>query len=304
MGILVKPNTLNIKITMKIKFLLYIIFVSSISACQFQPSKRQGGNLQDADASSTSLIKSKSYVLPKTLNEISGITFLNNSSQVVYAIQDEAGLIYTYDLSIEAITSQFEFGQDGDYEEITNDGKYFYVLKNNGDIFSIPVAMDVDQAKVSEFKGKLGKGEYESMGYDPENKNLVVLCKSCPTDKGNTTITGYVIHILEQGELSLMDQFSINLEEINQLLPKSLKSIKPSAISRGNADHSWHLLSSVDNVLITLDEQFKPKDLTLFSNKQFAQPEGIAFDSKGQMYISSEKGNAESGFIHQVNIRK
>lgn len=289
---------------MKIKFILYLLFISSISSCQSQSSKHENGKLQDAEASSSSLIKSKSYVLPKTLNEISGITFLNNSNELVYAIQDEAGLIYTYDLSSGTITSQFEFGEDGDYEEITNDGEYFYVLKSNGDIFSIPVSMDVDQAKVLEFKGKLGKGEYESMGYDPKNKSLVVLCKSCQTDKGNNTLTGYVINILEQGELSLKNQFSISLDEINQLLPKNLKSIKPSAISKGNSDNTWNLLSSVDNMLISLDEQFKPKEVILFKKKQFAQPEGIAFDSKDQMYISSEKGNAENAFIYQVNIGK
>lgn len=284
------------------KFLLSFLMVSSLAACQTQTRETTNNDTHQVKSGSSELYAKKTYTLPTELNEISGMTFLSNSDDITYVIQDEDGIVFTYDLKNGVIKSQFEFGPDADYEEITTDGEYFYVLQSNGTIFSFPVTMDIDQGKVSVFKGLLDKGEYESMSYDTKTKSLVVICKTCKLDKGEPKLTGYVLGIAEMGEISLKNPFSIDLSGIAQKDSKNIESLKPSAISKRNSDNQWYLLSSIDNLLLILDENFVPKEVHRFKKKQFEQPEGISFNNQDKLFISSEKGKSRNAFIYQINL--
>jgi len=290
---------------MGFKFLLSLIFVSSLASCQSQTEKQQDVGIEESvNTSSSSIVAEEKYTLPAELDEISGITFLSNDSEIIYAVQDEAGIVYSYDLKNGNIVSQFEFGPDADYEEITTDGQYFYILQSNGNIFSFPVGMDVDQAKVTKFEGKqLGKGEYESMTYDPKTKSLIVLCKSCNVDRGNSTLSGYILNVHEHGQVSLKNQFAIDLEDLNKLDSKGFKSLRPSAICKRSSNNQWYILSSIDNMLLILDENLKPKEVIRFKKKQFEQPEGITFNQLDEMFISSERNKANNAFIYQINLK-
>ena len=285
------------------RILPLLLLLSAFISCQTQTGQNTDTEEEKSKSNTAELYAKKTYTLPTELNEISGLTFLPNSQDIAYVVQDEEGIVFTYDLKNGNISSQFEFGPAADYEEITTDGNYFYVLESNGDIHSFPVSMDVDQGKVSTFKGKLEKGEYESMAYDQKNKSLVVFCKSCKADKGNETLTGYVINVLDQGDLSLNKQFSIDLKSIGNIDPKIKDSLKPSALSKRNSSEEWYLLSSVDRLILVLDDNFQTKEVHHFKKKQFEQPEGINFNNQDQMFISSEKGKAENAFIYQINMK-
>lgn len=283
------------------KFLINLLFLSSLASCQSQTNNKDNKqNEKNIDSAKAVSVKEK-FTLPSELDEISGFTFLSNDNNIVYAIQDEAGIVYTYDLKNGSIVSQFEFGPDADYEEITTDGEYFYILQSNGSIFSFPIGMDVDQAKVKKFDSKnLGKGEYESLAYDSKTNSLSVLCKSCSIDKGESTLTGYRLNILEQGEVVLNGSFSIDLNAVNKLNSKEFKSLKPSALSKRNSNNQWYVLSSVDNIILILDESLNPLEIINFKKKQFEQPEGINFNNQDAMFISSERNKAHNAFIYQI----
>ena len=282
------------------RFLIYLLFLSTVASCQPQAAKDGGEKATKDENSSTITIKEK-YTLPRELDEISGIAFLANDNNIVYAVQDEAGLVYSYDLKNGTIASHFEFGPDADYEEIATDGTYFYVLESNGNIFSFPVGMDIDQAKVNKFDSKnIGKGEYESLAYDPKTQSLTMLCKSCQIDQGKPTLTGYRLNIDQLGELSLADQFTIDLTAAKKVDSKGIKSLKPSAMSKNNSDDRWYIISSIDNLLLILDENYAPIEILRFKKGQFAQPEGISFNQQDQMYISSERNKKKNAFIYQI----
>ncbi len=285
------------------RILPFLLLLSTFISCQNQTGQNTYTKEEQSESSSAELYAKKTYTLPTELNEISGLTFLPNSQDIAYALQDEEGIVFTYDLKNGSISSQFEFGPAGDYEEITTDGNYFYVLESNGDIHSFPVSMDVDQGKVSTFRGQLEKGEYESMAYDQKNKSLVVFCKSCKADKGNARLTGYVLNVLDQGDLSLNKQFNIDLKSIANIDPKFKDSLKPSGLSKRNSSDEWFLLSSVDRLLLIFDESFQAKEVHHFKKKQFEQPEGISFNNQDQLFISSEKGKADNAFIYQINMK-
>jgi len=74
-------------------------------------------------------------------------------------------------------------------------------------------------------------------------------------------------------------------------------SLKPSALAKHPLTHQWYILSSVNKMLLITDDQWKPIDIYPLSAALFTQPEGIAFDKAGNLYISNEKGSGASGTI-------
>src|SRR5690606_14757091 len=107
-------------------------------------------------------------------------------------------------------------------------------------------------------------GEYESLAYDPKTQSLTMLCKSCQIDRGKPSLTGYRLNIDQLGELSLADQFTIDLTAAKKVDSKGIKSLKPSAMSKSNSDDRWYIISSIDNLLLILDENYAPIEVVRF----------------------------------------
>ena len=284
---------------MKLELIFSMMLFSGLAACQSPTTNNTQRATEKQEVAG--LKADKTYVLPKKLNEISGITFLPADSQLLYAIQDESGTVYSYSLNEEKIVSEYTFADAGDYEEITTDGQYFFVLRSDGAIYSFPVDLQAAKTEVQIFEGQLGKGEYESMSYDSESKALYVLCKTCSLDKGNPAVSGYILNVDASGKLSLKENFQINLDAVAALDGKSVKSLKPSSISKRSSSNEWYVLSSIDKLLLITDDTFQPKRVIRFEKKQFEQPEGITFDKENRMFISSEKNKAKNALLFQYN---
>jgi hypothetical protein len=77
----------------------------------------------------------KTYTLPDVLKEISGIAMKDDNT--LYCVQDELGVIYTYDLVTGRIRDEMTFGEPGDYEDITIGEGYIYVLRSDGLVIKI-----------------------------------------------------------------------------------------------------------------------------------------------------------------------
>jgi uncharacterized protein YjiK len=53
----------------------------------------------------------------------------------------------------------------------------------------------------------------------------------------------------------------------------------------------------MENLLVITDENWKVKDAFTLNGNTFYQPEGIAFDSRGNLYISNEGDELSNGNI-------
>jgi len=73
--------------------------------------------------------------LPISLEEISGIAYFSKNK--LACIEDEHAIVYIYDLNKNKIISKYNFGKDGDYEDIAIVDKFIYVLQSNGTIIKI-----------------------------------------------------------------------------------------------------------------------------------------------------------------------
>ena len=236
--------------------------------------------------------------LPDELLEISGIAFIAGQDDDIYAIQDEQGLLYKFNQTTQKVTFN-PFGKDGDYEDISISNTHIFVLKSNGSIYSFPIAEKENIKNVAEQKNLLPKGEYEGLFVDRESNLAYVLCKECKVDRKQAQTSGYIFTIGENGQFQAKGEFAIQLDELKEFDSKIKKTFKPSALAKKADSKEWYILSSVDKALVVTDENFHVKSLTSLDPKMFPQPEGINFDSKFNLYISSEAGNQDKGLIYK-----
>lgn len=293
------------------RFLTFMILGSIFLGCS-NTDEKQDKTLKTEDISP---VDYDVYPMPKELNEISGITFINDS--LIAAIEDENGIIYLYDMIKKDISRKIEFGKPDDYEDIVLVGNDIYVVAANGTIFKIE-NFNAEKPIVSKYKTELNEdNNIESLAYDASNQTLLLIVKdkNLIKDKAQKDIYSFS---LATKKLNTQPSYSIELQDIeNQFKGDKLEEtskkflkilgnqnlneiIKPSAMTIHPTTNDLYVLSSINQIIVVLTKENVLKKVIPFKGKDFIQPEGIAFNSKGELFISNE-GKNKQGNIIKVN---
>jgi len=288
------------------KLLLVLLSTFLLSCLNKQ---REAKNVGPKVDSTTEIIE-----VPKDLKEISGISFLNDS--VVAAVEDENGILYFFDLYKKKIIREFSFAEDGDYEDLARKGKDMYVVRADGVIYKIANFED-EHPQISYYETPLkSKNDIEGLAYDDKNDRLLLSVKEknlSKTDKEDIakniyqfTLKDMKFHSEPAIRISLKDiekQFKgDNLMEASKHFLKAAGNdnlnevIKQSALTYHPKSGKLYVLSSINKFILILNEDGSFFKVVRFKGKEFIQPEGIAFNSKGELYISNE-GKSKKGNI-------
>jgi len=260
------------------------------------------------------------YKLPAYLEEISGLSYYGKGK--IACVQDEKANIYVLNLEQEKISKKYDFGSDGDYEDIAVVGKTAYILRNNGDIYRIKDFKKKDR-KVKKFNTPLKeKNDTEGMAYDPLSNALLIACKGSPSIDKEMLYEGYKAIYkfdLKEDELDETPHFLVDLERLDSYMDRnaftrlsvkvakklrlieSETSFQPSGLSIHPLYGEIYIISSVGKLLIILNRQGKVQNVQELDPKIFRQPEGICFSPTGDMYISNE-GQGGKGYILKFKI--
>ncbi len=297
----------------RIRILLLIASVLFLSFCKTNPS---GKVPPGHDSFPYDLLNPDDrYKLPDYLEEISGLSYYGKDK--IACVQDEKAIIYILNLQQEKVVKKHDFGDDGDYEDITILDKTAYVLRNNGHIYRIKYFKKKER-KIKKYNTLLKeKNDTEGMTFDPISNSLLIACKGSPSIDKENLYEGYkAIYAfdLENEELDTSPRFLINLKRLDSYMDKnafarlSLKvakrlrliesetSFQPSGISIHPLSGEIYVISSVGKLLIVLNRSGKVLDVRELDPKLFRQPEGICFSPVGDMYISNE-GQGGKGYI-------
>lgn len=231
--------------------------------------------------------------LKTELDEISGIVYFPRDT-VVFAINDELGVLYKIYLRKKIKIDEWEFSEDADYEDIVLVDSMFYALHSNGDLTKFRYFSE-DSLFVEEFEIPLdGKNEFEGLYYDSTANKLMLICKDCKGDKDENSVYGFNI-----GEAAFGGEavFTINGEEVlkNQLVEE--KNFRPSAAAIHPVTGDLYILSSVNKSIAIADKGGKIKAVYPINPAVFKQPEGIAFSPEGDMLISNEAADIGAGNV-------
>ncbi len=240
--------------------------------------------------------KPEKFNLPESLLEVSGITFHDGNNDTIYAVQDEQGRVFrlAWDIKRQYNT---KFSKQGDYEDLAIVNGQVIVLKSNGSFFRFPFTETFyeEADDVQEWKKILPKGEYEGMYADPATGQLYVICKKCRDDDPKKMVSGF---ILDAGDsISITGQFSIDTDQIEKIAGKIKRGFRPSGLARNPITSEWFVISSVNKLLVVADSNWNIKQACKLNGNVFNQPEGIAFDKAGNLYISNEGDDLSEGNI-------
>ncbi len=241
------------------------------------------------------------HVLPSELIEISGLAFYQTNQ--LACIQDEAGLLFIYDVKKKKIVMIEAFGDKGDYEgiEIVNDTAY--ALRSDGRIYSFQIGKNgIGETEL--IKTDLSsKNNTEGLAYFPSEGKLLIACKEKSSIK-NKKIEG---HGLFQVDLPAKNFNSTPfLEFTNDQVKDAIDDskldrrnhlpFKPSAITVFQETNDLLIVSSVGKLILKMNSSGAITAAIPLKRKLLFQPEGICFDNQGTLYISSE-GKNENGYI-------
>jgi SdiA-regulated len=251
------------------------------------------------------LSKPTVYKMPSILDEISGIAFNHGNTDTIFAEQDEEGKLFYFHLG-DAEIKHTKFSKHGDYEDVAVCNGQVILLRSDGVFFTFPLSGigSNETGNTKEQPGLLPAGEYESLYADETNNTLYLLCKNCAGDKASQSISGYIFSISADGQLSLKNQFSADEKAMAVMTGNKKLTLKPSALAKNPLTHQWYILSSVNKMLVIMDGQWKPINVYPLNPALFTQPEGIAFDKSGNLYISNEKGSGANGTILKFLYQK
>ncbi len=292
-----KNNDMRKRIAIWVFFIFCIALFTSFTGCR-EPVQ------QTVSPPGYDLAAPKKFLMNDVLHEISGIVLLKGNPDTMYAIEDEDGKLFYIHLG-DGKYPYWKFGKRGDYEDVAIlDNKEFVVLRSDGSLFVFPIdrermEKDSDRSKKSEqdltkvYENILPAGEYEGLYADGEGR-LIALCKNCPDDDQRDEVSGYVVQNNAGHELAVTSHFLVAVNPAKLTSEHKKVRFHPSALARHPVTKEWYILSAVNKALLVLDNQWKLKNTYPLDPGLFKQPEGLAFDGKGNMYISNEGagGNA------------
>jgi uncharacterized protein YjiK len=294
---------------------LLILLAATALACN-NPTNKKSNSDDKSNKKVQELKDDKIYEMPSDLEEISGISFFNDS--VVASIEDENGILYFYNLKQGKIVRKLDFADVDDYEDLAVAGKDIYIVNSSGIVFQIK---DFASAKpfIKSFKTPLTKkNDIEGLTYQPKLNRLLLGVKGRNLDKSTDNKQVYAFD-LKTMQLDTVSVYKLQLSEIESYFSgdaieehskKFLKALgneniskvfNISAITINPDTDELLLLSSINNLVAVLSPDGNLKNVYSLDNKKFKQPEGIAFSTNRKLYISNESGGRGTGNIIEIN---
>lgn len=115
-----------------VEILLLLIGVLFFPACAQEP-------VEYASPKGYNFELGQKVFLPDVLHEISGIAFPHEKDDLIYAVEDESGKVYSFPPTEPSLRREVVFAGPGDYEGVAINEGLVWVLKSNGTLYSFPL---------------------------------------------------------------------------------------------------------------------------------------------------------------------
>lgn len=238
------------------------------------------------------------WELPNELDEVSGIAFLDENRLV--CVQDEKGKLFIYNLSSEKIEKEIDFGEDGDYEGVAIAGTTAYVVNSNGTLFEVKNFME--EPETEEFETFLdADNNVEGLFFDKDQQRLWLVPKE--EDPESENYKGVYAFDIKERKMVKEPVFKLTFtgKAMEEVQDEDVEDrFFPSEINRNPSTGEVVLLEGINSKLLLLNDFGQVTKLYILDRDLFPQPEGLAYDPDGKLYISNE-GNPAT--VHRVILK-
>ena len=309
---------------MRVIFFMFLFGISFLSCKAQKPTSNPEFTSKSGNGIYNFDVPDRTFELPEVLKEISGLT-LSPDGQQLCAVNDEYGIIYFIDKEMGEVKREVKFHKNGDYEGIETVNESIYIVKSTGTVYKVD---DLEKDTVSFKKGKYllkKENDTEGLGYDAKNNQLLFACKGRACLHSGCTIEGCLTKKsiyrmdMKRNRVAKEPAFNITVETVLDFLKKNKPQdaannfesfidkddghlhFHPSALAVHPITGDIFILSSKGKTIIVLNSEGEIKQMEKLNKKIHRQPEGIAFDKDGTMYISNEGKKEKKGKIYVFN---
>lgn len=238
----------------------------------------------------------KKWDLPNALDEISGMVWMGDDK--IACVQDEDGIIFTYDLNSSKIIKKQSFGGAGDFEALSYLNAQFWVAESDGKLFRVDPNGVEGEAEELKLKFEY-KHNIEGIAATPDGKFLIsVKDRNLEKDDGDYK----AIYSYDPGTNSLASEPAIKInfddpafEILRTNNPRKL--IRPSDIAYNPVNGDLYVLDAEVPKLLILNSSGNVKKLHLLDPEEFFQPEGLCFSPSGRLFISNEGKGGDPNIV-------
>ncbi len=259
------------------------------------------GLLQNRDLPGAESIQiDKTWKLPILLEEVSGISWIDEER--IACVEDEEAILFIYNTKTSKIEKQIAFGEDGDYEAVAIVNKDAYVLRSDGTLFEL-LNYTQDSLEINEYAtGLPAEYNFEGLCFDKKYNRLLLAIK----DKASKTSKPIFAFNLKTKKVEKKPAYEIKFDDpkfksLGQKINHQI--IRPSEVAVDPKNGDIYVLEATNPKLLILNSNGNIKKIIILKEEQFPQPEGLTFDSSGNLYISNE-GAGSLGTILKVTLDK
>ena len=246
------------------------------------------------------LTPTTTYDLPDLLREISGLAVLNDS--IIYAVQDELGIVFKYNLKSNQIEEMKKFTDIGDFEDLYLNGDDLVVLRSDAAVFKINKNKNASQ--VLPIFLPINSMNVEGVYFDKTTGRTLIASKEALLNRAANERHIYSFDLTNLNNKPKIE-LTINIDDIASFLTEKYNfdhkqpvQFNPSAVAIHPITKNHFILSASHRLLIEY-QQGKLIAVYPLPATIYYKPEGLCFTNNGDLYISSE-GSKDGLFAGQV----
>ena len=243
------------------------------------------------------LKKLTEFQLNKELNETSGLAYANTT---IYSHNDEKGIVYEIEPSSGKILNSIDYQIKGDFEGIEIIASLMFLITSKGEIYTHNLLTKTNH-KIS----VKTNNEIEGLCKNPnDTHSLLLACKTSKNKKDKIILNyNYKNEQLDSNpylKFTTKDLLKFNKKNKLKIKPKKLERFAPSGITF-DTNNNLYVISARGSLLVVFNSNNSITNIIEINENTLPQPEGICFDDKGHLYISSEaKENTAKLCVYQL----
>ncbi|MCW3101945.1 MAG: hypothetical protein JWO09_385 [Bacteroidetes bacterium] len=237
----------------------------------------------------------REWIMPKELNEISGIAFVNDHT--LACVQDENGIIFLYDLQKSEITQRISFAGKGDFEGIALKGKDAYIVTGDGVLYEVHNFLS-GEPEVSLYSLSLpNEAESEAICYDSISGKLLLAFKNHEKDEINPGVFAFDLKTKTVSDTAIL-QVNFRSPALRKKDRDKYKKLwQPADLTVDPASGRIFMIDAINGHLMEISREGRLEKLTDIARKVIRHPEGIAIAADGSIYLCNDGNNDGKGKI-------